>query len=71
MEINKNWLCILLLCIFLGCLGVHRFYSGKINTGVIWLLTGGVFGIGWIADIIVVACGNYRDGDGRKIDIYL
>ena len=51
----------LLLCIFLGYFGIHRFYVGKIGTGILYLLTGGFFGIGWIIDIIVIAMGNFRD----------
>ena len=45
----------LLLCIFLGELGVHLFYLGRVGWGVVYLLTGGLFGIGWIYDIFNLA----------------
>ena len=52
------------LCLFLGFLGAHRFYTGKIGTGLIWLCTGGFFAIGWIADLIFILIGAYRDKSG-------
>ena len=62
---DKSKITALLLCIFLGGLGVHRFYVGKIGTGIIWLLTGGILGIGWLVDIIMIAVGKFKDKQGN------
>lgn len=43
------------LCLFLGYIGAHRFYEGKPGTGLLYFFTGGLFGIGWIVDIIRIA----------------
>lgn len=63
----KSKAVVLPLCIFLGVLGVHRYYVGKIGTGVIWTLTAGFFGIGWIVDIFAVALGGFYDVNGYVV----
>lgn len=37
-----------------GVIGVHRFYCGRIGTGILWLLTGGLAGIGWLVDLFLI-----------------
>ncbi len=50
---KDKWLAVL-LCFFLGMFGVHRFYEGKVGTGLLWLFTFGLFGIGWLIDFIIL-----------------
>ena len=40
------------LCLFIGFLGAHKFYEGKTGMGILYILTGGLLGVGWIIDTI-------------------
>jgi hypothetical protein len=64
---EKDWLTTLLLNIFLGALGVHRFYTGHTGIGIAQLLTLGGCGIWAIIDLIQIATGNFKDSDGKKL----
>lgn len=63
----KNKTIALLLCIFLGMFGAHRYYVGKIGTGVLWTFTGGVVGIGWLVDLFTIIGGGFYDADGLAL----
>jgi TM2 domain-containing membrane protein YozV len=63
----KSKLTTLLLCIFLGYLGIHRFYLGKWFTGILYLCTGGFAFVGVIIDLILIITGAMRDVDGRDL----
>jgi hypothetical protein len=65
---DKSAVTTLLLCIFLGGLGVHRFYVGKIGTGILMLLTAGGFGLWTLIDLINIACCNFTDDKGHYVE---
>jgi TM2 domain-containing membrane protein YozV len=64
---DKNWFVTFVLCFMLGWFGAHRFYVGKIGTGVLQLLTLG--GLGWwmFYDLFVIVRGKFRDAQGMRI----
>ncbi len=64
---GKDWLVALLLSIFLGGLGVDRFYLGYIGLGILKLITAGGFGIWWLIDVILIATNKLNDSNGKEL----
>ena len=64
---STDWLTLFLLTFFVGVLGVHRFYVGKIGTGFLMLLTLGGLGVWFLVDLILVVTGQFTNKDGQKI----
>ena len=67
MTSDKDWTVLLILSILLGGLGVDHFYTGKIGTGILKLITGGGCMIWAIIDIIMVATGSFKDSNGVPV----
>ena len=67
---DKKRLPALLLCLFLGVLGAHRFYVGKVGSGILWLLTGGIFGLGLLIDFIMIVVGSFTDKENKKLEAW-
>jgi TM2 domain-containing membrane protein YozV len=63
----KSRLVALLLCVFLGALGIHRFYVGKTGTGILYILTLGFFGVGVLIDFIMILVGSFTDKQGKFV----
>ncbi len=67
---ESDWLTILLVCILpalIGINGIHRFMTGKVGTGILMLITFGGCGIWTLIDLIIIATGGYKDGDGLLV----
>ena len=61
---EKKRLVAFLLCFFLGFLGIHRFYVGKVGTGILQIITLGGFGIWVLIDFIMILIGKFTDKEG-------
>ena len=66
-QSEKGFIPTILLAFFFGGLGVHRFYVGKIGTGILMLITFGGLGIWALIDFIIIVCGKFTDSDGKVI----
>ncbi len=66
-EIQVYRLSTFLFCYIFGFLGFHRFYVGKKGTGILYLFTAGLLGIGVLVDIIKILRGTFTDGAGNRI----
>ncbi len=63
----KSRLVAALLCGLVGIFGAHRFYVGKIGTGILMVFTLGGLSIWTLVDLILILCGVFKDKEGRRV----
>jgi hypothetical protein len=64
---DKSRAIALVLALVLGVFGAHRFYVGKIGTGLLMLVSLGGLGIWYLVDVVMIAAGGFRDAEGRLV----
>ncbi|HET6441878.1 MAG TPA: TM2 domain-containing protein [Phycisphaerae bacterium] len=64
---NKSRLIALLLCVFGGLFGLHRFYVLRLATGILYVFTLGFFLIGWLVDLVKILTGSFTDNVGQPL----
>lgn len=68
---EKSCLALFLFFWFIGMFGAHRYYAGKIFTGLLFMFTLGLFGLWAIIDFILIISGNFKDKKGLKISKWI
>ena len=66
---EKNGIVCLILCFFLGVFGIHRFYVGKLGTGILMLLTSGGLGLWVLIDLIMILLSCFTDANGKPVKL--
>ncbi|MFC3122601.1 TM2 domain-containing protein [Agaribacter flavus] len=66
---NSEGVVAFVLCFFLGFIGIHRFYYGKVGTGFLMILTMGGLGIWWLVDLIRIGVGHFTDSQGNRLSL--
>jgi|GEM_PF-916586 len=66
---SYKWSSTVLFAMLWGLFGAHRFYVRKTGTGIIWFCTLGLWGVGALVDLIMIARGSFKDKDGNKIAV--
>lgn len=64
MNSHRSYAVMIILCLFLGTLGIHRLYAGKVGTAFLMFITVGGFLIWWLIDLIVIILGAFKDKEG-------
>ena len=63
---KSRWVA-LAICYFLGIFGGHYFYVGKAGKGILYIFTAGLFGVGWIVDLVRIATGKFTDAQNLPL----
>lgn len=63
----KSKVTAILLCLFLGCVGAHRFYVGKVGSGIAQIFTLGGLGFWALYDLVIIICNKFTDSNGQIV----